>query len=119
MYGNWVGQNMQFMREWLHYFVTVVYKTHFKWIGFNYLGSKGLSLELWAESIKDGRRPDFLVLLTLNALLETHAVVHIANDNMWTTMNNPPDDHNQLLECCEYHLIFLRQGNFVEMVKRK
>ena len=54
MYGSRVGQTAEFMRDWLHYFVTVVYKTHFKRISFNYLSSKGLSLDLWAENIKDG-----------------------------------------------------------------
>ena len=67
------------MREWLHYFITVVYKVHFRRIGLIYLANKGLNLELWAESIKDGHRPDFFVLLALNPLLETHAVVHISN----------------------------------------
>ena len=40
MYCNRVGQSPDFMREWLHYFVTVVYKTHFKRIGFTYLTKK-------------------------------------------------------------------------------
>ena len=73
---------------------------------------------MWAENIKDGRRPDFLVLLALNALLETHAMVHLADSKIWTTMNDPPEEHEQLLECCEYHLVFLGRGNFIEMVAR-
>ena len=60
IYGFRVGQSPEFMRDWLHYFITIVYKTHFKRIGLTYLTSKGLSLELWVESIKNGRRPDFL-----------------------------------------------------------
>ena len=118
MYGNPVGQTAEFMRDWLHYFITVVYKMQFKRISFNYLSSKGLSLDLWVESIKDGRRPDFLVLLALNALLEMHAMVHVADGKIWTTMNNPPEEHGQLLEQCEYHLVFLGRGNFVEIVAR-
>ena len=30
IYGHRVGQSPEFMREWLHYFITVVYKAHFK-----------------------------------------------------------------------------------------
>ena len=30
IYGNRVGQSPGFMREWLHYFITVVYKVHFR-----------------------------------------------------------------------------------------
>ena len=29
IYGSRVGQDSSFMRQWLHYFVTVVYKSHF------------------------------------------------------------------------------------------
>ena len=60
IYSNRVGQSPEFMGEWLHYFITVVYKVHFRRIGSTYLANKGLDLELWAESIKDGRHPDFL-----------------------------------------------------------
>ena len=119
IYGHTVGQSPEFMREWLHYFITVVYKAHFKRIGLTYLTSKGLNLELWVESIKDGRRPDFLVLLALNALLETHAVVHISNGKTWTTLNDPPENHDHILEICEYHLVYLGKGNFVELVERQ
>ena len=119
IYGFRVGQSPEFMRDWLHYFITTVYEAHFKRIGLTYLTSKGLSLEVWAESIKDGRRLDFFVLLALNALLETHAVVHISNNRMWTTLNDPPENHDRILECCDYHLVYLGQGNFIELAERQ
>ena len=119
IYGNRVRQAPSFMWEWLHYFITVVYKAHFRWIGFTYLANKGLDLEIWADSIKDGRRPDFFVLFALNTLLETHAVVHLKENKLWTTMNEPPDDHESILERCEYHLVYLGRGNFIELVQRK
>ena len=74
-------------------------------------------MELWAESIKDGCCPDFFVLLALNALLETHAVVHISNGKTWTTLNDPLENHDRILERCEYHLAYLGRGNFVELVE--
>ena len=119
IYGFRVGQSPEFMRDWLHYFITTVYKAHFKRIGLTYLTSKGLSLEVWAESIKDGRRPDFFVLLALNALIETHAVVHISNNQMWTTLNDPPENHDRILERCDYHLVYLGKGNFIELAERQ
>ena len=76
-------------------------------------------MELWAESIKGGHHPDFFVLLALNALLETHAVVHISNGKTWTTLNDPPENHDRILERCEYHLAYLGRGNFVELVERQ
>ena len=36
IYGHRVGQSPEFMREWLHYFIMVVYKAHFKRIGLTY-----------------------------------------------------------------------------------
>ena len=71
------------------------------------------------ESIKEGRCPDFFVLLALNALLETHAFVHISNGKTWTTLNDPPENHDRILERCEYHLVYLGRGNFVELVERQ
>ena len=119
IYGNRVGQTPSFMQEWLHYFITVVYKAHFTRKGFTYLANKGLDLELWADSMKDGHRPDFFVLFALNALLETHAVVHLKENKLWMTMNDPPDDHDTILERCEYYLVYLGRGNFVELVQRE
>ena len=71
------------------------------------------------ESIKDGRRPDFFVLLALNPLLETHAVVHISNGQTWTTLNDLLENHDRILERCEYHLVYLGTGNFIELVERQ
>ena len=119
IYGNRVGQSPAFMHTWLHYFMTVVYKTHFRRIGFTYLASKGLDLDLWAKNIKDGRRPDFFILFALNALLETHTLAHLRENTLWTTMNDPPEYHDEMLERCEYHLVYLGRGNFIELVERE
>ena len=119
MYGSREGQDATFMRCWLHYFVTKVYNSHFKWVGFNYLVKKGLDLDLLAESIKDECYPNFFTLFTLNLLLETHVAVHIKDNKIWTSMDNPPDNHQYLLDRCEYHLVYLGCGSFVELVKRQ
>ena len=119
MYSSGQAQDAIFMRRWLHYFITEVYKSHFKWVGFNYLANKGLDLDLWAESMKDGCHPDFFTLLTLNFLLETHMAVHIKNNKIWMSMDNPLDNHQDLLDRWEYHLVYLGRGIFVELVKRQ
>ena len=59
------------------------------------------------------------MLLALNALLETHAVVHINEGKTWTTLNDPLENHDHILEQCEYHLVFLGRGNFVKLVERQ
>ena len=35
-----------------------------------------------------------------------------------TTMENPPDNHDELLSRCELHLAFVGCGLFVELVRR-
>ena len=96
-----------------------MYKTHFKRIGFYYIAKKGLDLDIWAESIKDGHCPDLFTLFALNTLLETHVAIHISGNKIWTSMNDPPYDHDLLLKRCEYHLVFLGRGNFIELVERQ
>ena len=74
---------------------------------------------MWAEAIQDGHRPDFFVLFTLSALLEIHTLVHIKDGGMWSTLENPPVSHEELIACCELHLAYMGQGQFIELVERK
>ena len=38
---------------------------------------------------------------------------------MWTTLNDPPENHDRILERCDYHLVYLGNGNFIELVERQ
>ena len=49
----------------------------------------------------------------------THAIVHINENKLWTTLNDPLENHDQILEKCEYHLVFLGTGKFIELVERQ
>ena len=80
------------------------YRKHFIRAGFNYLAKKGLDIDLWAESIIDGRKLEFLVLFALNVLIETHTVVHTKNGKIWTMFEVPPEDHYELLKRGDLHL---------------
>ena len=64
------------MRDWLKLFV-VMHQKHIGRKASEYLKSKGLTVELWANGIRDGRKGDVLVLYCLNLLLETHTLVHL------------------------------------------
>ena len=50
-------------------------------------------------------------------LLETHVAVHIKDNKIWTSMDNPTDNHQDLLDRCEFHLAYLGCGIFIELVK--
>ena len=38
---------------------------------------------------------------------------------MWSTLENPPVSHEELIVCCELHLAYMGQGQFIELVERK
>ena len=80
---------------------------------------KGLTLDLWSDSIEDGQKGDFLSLYGLNLMLDTHTVIHLSNDRLWTTIKNPPKNHDTLLAMCNFHLVYLGRGLFVELTERK
>ena len=77
---------------------------------------KKLSIEDWALGIKQNRRGDILSLFTLCALTSRHAVVHLRNGNLWTTVNTPDSyDHDALLSICDVHLAYVGNGQFAEL----
>ena len=59
---------------------------------------KKLSIEDWSQSVKSNRRGDILSLFTLYALTIRHAMVHLRNGNLWTTVHAPDSyDHDKLI----------------------
>ena len=69
------GQDCDFIRRWLKFFMMTVYPKNFKCAGYHCLTPKGLTLDLWSDSIEDGWKDDFLSLYGLNLLMDTHTVV--------------------------------------------
>ena len=77
-------------------------------------------MEDWPNSVKNNRQGDILSLFTLCALTSCHAVVHLRNGNLWTTIDSPSSyDHDQLLSICDVHLAYIGNGLFVELHQRK
>ena len=97
----------------------MVYPKNFECAGYHCLTAKGLTLDIWSDSIEDGWKGDFLSLYGLNLMLDTHTVVHLSNDRLWTTIKNPPKNHDMLLAMCNFHLVYLGRGLFVELIERK
>ena len=104
------GQDCAFMRRLLKFFMTDVTKRNFESAGCKCLSAKGLSLDSWSESIEDSWKGDFL--------LDTHTLVHFNEGKLWTTLKDPPKDHDAMLARCNFHLIYLGRGLSVELVKR-
>ena len=85
----YTGQDCDFIRRWLKIFMTTVYPKDFECAGYHCLTPKGLTLDLWSDSIKDGQKGDFTSLYGLNLMLNTHTVIHLSNNRLWTTIKNP------------------------------
>ena len=109
------GQNPQFMRTWLKLYADM-YKRQFMTVGEEYLNRKRLMFDLWRESIKDGRKGDVLVLLGLNYLMGSHTMVHLHGNRLWTTLYDKLN-HDEMELKCDFHLVYLGRGIFVELCK--
>ena len=67
--------------------------------------------------MKDGCKGDILVLLGLNYLMGTHAMVHLHGNRLWTTWNEK-NNHDGLEKKCDFHLVYLGRGIFAELSPR-
>ena len=83
-----------------------------------YLASKVLSYDNWCDSITQGRKGDVLTLYRLCMLFSCHAVVHLYNNLIWSTLASIGNNHLSDLQKCDIHLCYLGRGIFMEVVER-
>ena len=112
------GLTTKFMRTWLHFFMIDVLMKFFEKFSHNYLASKGLTLIQWAEGITECREGDILALFRLTLLVDKHCLLHLKDSRIWTTILNPPSDHESLHKMCNFHIAHLGRGPFVELKHR-
>ena len=105
LFGHLEGyKSHEYMRKWLGFF-SIVHRQAILSKADRYMELKKLSIEDWALSIKQNRCGDILSLFTLCALTSRHAMVHLRNGNLWTTVDTPESyDHDALLSICDIHL---------------
>ena len=53
-----------------------------------------MTLEVWLEAVKEGRKGDILALYCLSLLLDIHTAVHLHNGGMWTSLQVVLEDHD-------------------------
>ena len=76
-------------------------------------------MDLWMDCILDGIKGDVLTLLSLCMLVEKHFIVHLKNNQVWTSFKNEPLDHQTTLQQCDLHLIYLGCGIFTKLIQPK
>ena len=111
-----MNQDSGFMRQWLRVYVLTHHKT-VSTMANDYLVSKGLTLQTWLTSLKEGRCADILRLLLLCLATQMHCFMHI-KDGYWTTLCDPPQTHMEMIQRCNVHLSYLGRGIFVDHVLR-
>ena len=116
LFGHLEGyKSHEYMRKWLGFFSIVHRQAIISKAG-RYMELKKPSIEDWALSVKLNRQGDILSLFTLCALTSRHAIVHLRNGYLWTTVDTPESyDHDKLLSICDIHLAYIGSGQFVEL----
>ena len=84
----------------------------------NYLESKKLTLDEWLKSIKDGRRGDILCVFLLIMATASHTAVHLRHNKVSSTLKDKPVSHDELIQQCDKHLVYLGLGIFFQLKER-
>ena len=80
-----------------------------------YLDSKKLTLDQWLESVKNNHHGDILCTYVLSMVMGTHTCVHLRGGLIWSTLQVVPLIHEELIERCPIHLVYLGFGIFLRL----
>ena len=105
------------MRKLIAFFVCWHKKLLFKKVR-EYLESKKLTMDEWLNSIRMNRRGDILCVFLLSIVTGRHACIHLRNGRMWSTLRSVPVDHDEHINMCDLHLVYLGFGAFLRLVPR-
>ena len=114
MYGAMVGQSVNFMRRWLWCY-TVTHKRTMSKLPSAYLKLNGLKIRTWLVGVKTGTKADILTIYLLIKVTKTHCFIHAQNNKYWSTLENEPSKHDELMQRCNLHLAYMAQGNFIQL----
>ena len=110
MFGEMMGQNVRFMRQWVRCFVLTHHRFIMK-LAKTHLTECSLSLAQWLKALTNGCRVDTLCLYILSIMTETHCFVHVKN-GIWTTLGEIPHTHAEYSQCCYLHLSYMGNDTY-------
>ena len=84
----------------------------------DYLESKKLTLDEWLHSVAMNRRGDILCVFLLSMVTGRHACIHLKEGRMWSTLRSVPVDHDEHVNLCDLHLVYLGFGAFLRLIPR-
>ena len=91
MFGDMLGQDVTFMRQWMRCSVLTHHKFVSKAAG-RYLLLHSLKLPQWVKELNSGCKADTLALFLLCIATNTHCFVHITS-SYWTTLAETLQSH--------------------------
>ena len=80
-----------------------------------YLGSKKLTLDQWLESVKINHLRNILCIYVLSMVTGMHTCVHLKGRLIWSTLKVVLLIHEELIERCPIHLVYLGFGIFLRL----
>ena len=84
----------------------------------DYLESKKLTMDEWLNSVTMNRCGDILCVFLFSIVTGRHACIHLKNGRMWSTLRSVPVDHDEHINLCDLHLVYLGFGAFLCLVPR-
>ena len=117
IFGNLVSQSSDFMHQWVHVY-TLTHKKVVHCAAVKYLHSKGLKLPVWLNGVIEGNRADILSIFLMCKVSQTHCFIHTKN-GMWSSLYEDPQTHQEYIERCNLHLLYLGFGVYAELEARK
>ena len=94
MFWAMMNQDAGFMWQWIKVYVLTHRK--FSQLAKDYFRSKGLSIQIWLNGLKQGRRPDVLGLFLLCLVTQIHCFVHLKG-GYWTSLKDVPNSHLEFM----------------------
>ena len=107
----------QVLHRYIAYYVNL-YPKQITQKASSYLDSKKLMLNEWLKSVKEGRRGDIFCVYLLSMATGSHTAVHMRNNKVWSTLKDMPTSHDELIQQCDKHLVYLGLLVFLQLKVR-
>ena len=117
LFGDQVEKSPKFMRSCVKQYAT----TNIEWVeklSKAYLDSIGITTKNWIQGIKNGVIGNILDLYMLSKITGVHCYVHLKEKNYWSTLKDPPTMHDEFMQRCNVHLVYLGNNTYIELVLR-
>ena len=83
-----------------------------------YLDSIDTNTKNWIQGIKKGATGNILDLYMLSKITGVHCYIHLKEQNYWSTLKDPPTTHDEFMQRCNVHLVYLGNNTYIELVLR-